>query len=114
MNENELILTLALDCDLAVALVQLCLLEKSLYTKHDFELNSACATFADPYCPHNPDQPCSCKVITMQIYGRDLFPVSFVFHSHDSYTEIFYMNEESLSPELSSIFQQVKLNEGQF
>jgi len=114
MNENKPILTLALDCDSAIALVQLCLIEKSLYAKHDFELTSACATFTDPHCPHQPDQPCNCQVVTMQIYGRDLSPVSLVFHGHDSSTEIFYMDKESPSPEISSVLQEVKLNEQQF
>jgi len=114
MNENKPNLTLALDCDSAIALVQLCLFEKGLYAKHDFELISTCATFTDPHCPHQPDQPCNCQVITMQIYGRDLSPVFLVFHSHDSSTEIFYMDEESPSPELSSVLQQVKLDEQLF
>ena len=90
MNDKIQILTLALDCDSAIALVQLCLIEKGLYAKHAFELTSACATFTDQYCPHQPDQSCNCQVITLQIYGRDLSPVSLVFHSHDSSTEIFY------------------------
>lgn len=114
MNNNIPILTLALDCKSAIALVQLCFFENGLYAKHAFELDSACATFTDQYCPHKPGRPCNCQVNTIQIYGRDLLPVSFVFHSHDSSTEIFYMDEDSPSPEILTVLQQVKSNEKQF
>lgn len=113
MNDNKLILTLDLDCESAIALVKLCLLENGFYAQHNFELSSACATITDPLCPHQPDQLCNCQLVTLQIYGGDLSAFPLVFHGHDACTEIFYIEEVSIPPDVLFAIRQAKLNEQQ-
>jgi len=109
VNNNEPILTLALESDLAVALIKLCLSEKGFYAQHNFALDSACASFSDPLCPHQPDQLCNCQLITLQVYRSDIPVIPLIFHSHDKYTEIFYTEEGSIPPDVLFAIQQAKL-----
>ena len=113
MKDIQPILKLELECDSAIDLVKLCLLEKGFYTHHNFELVSSCASFTDPVCPHRSDQVCDCQLVTLQIYGADIAAFPLVFHSYDACTEIFYMAETALSPDVLSAIQQAKLNERQ-
>lgn len=110
MKNTEPILTLALECDLAVALVKLCLREKGFHAQHNFELNAACASFSDPLCPHQPDQLCNCQLITLQIHRSDLPVIPLIFHGNDEHTEIFYTEEGSIPPDVLFAIQQAKLD----
>lgn len=110
MTDNQLILTLTLDCDSAIALVKLCLIEKGFYAQHNFGLTSACASFTDLQCPHRPNQICNCQLATLQIFGSNLPPFPLVFHSYDACTEIFYMEEGSIPLDILFAIQQAKLN----
>jgi hypothetical protein len=114
MKDTQPILTLAMECDSALDLIKLCLIEKGLYARHDFELTSSCASFTDPVCPHRPDQVCNCQLVTLQVYGSGTPAFPLVFHGYDVCTEIFYMAEDSLSPDVLSAIKEAKLNERQF
>jgi len=56
MANNRLILTFELDCDSTLALLQICLHKQGFRAIHSFELESACASFSDPTCPHHPGE----------------------------------------------------------
>jgi hypothetical protein len=114
VKNTEPILTLALDCDLAIALVKLCLNEKGFSTQHNFELDSACASFSDPLCPHQPDQLCNCQLITLQVYRSNLPVIPIIFHGHDECTEIFYTEEGSIPPDVLFAIQLAKLDKQEF
>lgn len=113
MNENKKILTLDLDCESAIALVKLCLLENGFYAQHNFEFSSACATIVDPFCPHQPGQICNCQLATLQIYCGNLGNIPLVIHSYGarSRSEIFYLEEDPLSTDVLFAVQQAKLAE---
>ena len=110
MKNTQPILTFALDCDSAVALVKICLFEKGFYAEHNFELTSACASFTNPLCPHRPDQVCNCQLATLRICGRNFPAFPLVFHSYDGYTEIFYLEEGTIPPDVLFAIHQLKLN----
>jgi hypothetical protein len=110
MKNTQPILTFTLDCDSAIALVKLCLWEKGFYAQHNFGLTSACASFTDLLCPHRPNQICNCQLATLQICGRNLPAFPLVFHSYDGYTEIFYLEEGTIPPDVLFAIHQVKLN----
>ena len=114
MKNTEPILTLALDCDLAIALVKLCLREKGFYAQHNFELDSACASFSDPLCPHRPDQLCNCQLITLQVYRSNLPVIPIIFHGHDERTELFYTEEDPIPPDVLFAIQQAKMDKQEF
>jgi hypothetical protein len=106
---NKLILTLVLDCDSAIALVKLCLWEKGFYAQHNFGLTSACASFTDLLCPHRPNQICNCQLATLQVCGSNFPTFPLVFHSFDGCTEIFYLEEGSIPPDILFAIQHTKL-----
>ena len=110
MKNTQPILTLALNYDSTVVLIKLCLWEKGFYAQQNFELTSACASITDPLCPHEPDQICNCQLATLQIYGSNLLAFPLVLHSNDAYTEIFYMEEGSIPPDVLFAIQQAKLH----
>lgn len=110
MKNTQPIFTIALDCDLAIAWVKLCLFEKGFFAQHNFELTSACASFTNTSCPHRPDQVCNCQLATLQISGRNLPAFSLVFHSYDGSTEIFYLEKGTIPPVVLYAINQVKLN----
>ena len=113
MGDNQPIITLAMDYEPACSLLKLCLFEGGLRAECGFEMSSACASFSDPFCPHHPDQPCKCHLITLTVFGTDFPAVPLVIHSNEAKTEIYYVEEEVLAPEVMVALQQAKKSEQQ-
>lgn len=109
MKHTEPILTLALDCDSAIAFIKLCLFEKGFRAQQHFELNSACATFADPLCPHRLDQLCNCQLITLQIYRSGLPVIPIILHGCDERTEVYSMEEDIIPADILVALKQAEL-----
>lgn len=88
MEDNRPALTLEMDCDSAVALLQICLNRQGFCAIHGFELASACASLSDSACPHHPGEVCECRLVTLAVYRDDIGSVPLVLHGHGYATEI--------------------------
>lgn len=107
MKDNRPILTLPMDHDSACTLVRLCLFEKGFRAENSFDMTSACASFTETYCPHQPDHPCACRLSTLTIFGNNLPAVPLVIHSDGTQAEIFYEEDTPLASEIMLVLQQL-------
>ncbi|MBU4226378.1 MAG: hypothetical protein KKC71_11245 [Chloroflexi bacterium] len=89
-------LTLELDCDSALALLQICLNRQGFRSIHSFELASACASPSDPACPHHPGEVCECRLVTLTVYIDDIGSIPLVLHGHGYATEIYSVGPKPL------------------
>jgi hypothetical protein len=106
MEQINPFLIFNLDCDSTLALLTICLRNRGFHTLHSFELNSACASFSDPTCPHHPGQTCECRLVTLAVYREDIGVIPLVLHGHAYKTEISNVSARLLPVVLMDCLEQ--------
>lgn len=94
MASNFHILDIPFDCETSVAYVTHQLINTGLHVSRSFELDSACGSLMTGICFHDPNSPCKCQMVILQVIEAELAPVSVVFHSYKDETEVLLDYEE--------------------
>lgn len=95
MSSNFHILDLPFDCETSVAYSVHQLINAGLHVSRSFELDSACGSLMTGICFHDPNSPCMCQMVILQVLEAELEPVSIIFHSYNGETEVFLDSEEN-------------------
>jgi len=111
VGDNRPALTLEMDCDSAVALLQICLNRQGFCAMHGFELASACASLSDPACPHDHGEVCECRLVILAVYRDDIGSIPLVLHGHGHETEICSVGSRPLPVALESCLENASHDE---
>jgi hypothetical protein len=75
--------------DVSVALVSLELVAHGYYVANTFEIDSACASFANNVCAHHGESPCECQLKVLQVFDKPSRSLNLIFHTYRGVTELF-------------------------
>lgn len=88
MNWVSPLLDLHEDCENTVASVTALLTSSGLRVVRSFDLQSACASYTSPVCPHHGQKDCDCQLVVLMIYGSQEQPSSLILHSSGGQTQV--------------------------
>ena len=111
MGDNRSSLTLEMDCDSAVALLQICLKRQGFCAMHGFELASACSSLSDPACPHHPGEVCECRLVILAVYRDDIGSIPLVLHGYRDETDVCSVGSRPLPVALESCLENASHDE---
>lgn len=111
MDNENLVASIPAGCNVAIAMVTLELIAHGYYVANTFEIDSACATFADNICAHHGDNPCKCQLKVLQVFDKPSRSVNLIFHTYREITELYLDGEGIDAHELAAQLQQILLRE---
>ncbi len=98
MSQATRLSTLNMDSETTITHFTRWLTYNGLRIVRNFDLQSACASFADLICPHHGDYPCDCQLVFLLVYGADDSPASIVLHTHRGKTDIDLIDSPNNQP----------------
>jgi hypothetical protein len=86
MNSTKYLLTLHLNCEIAVEKVTQHLIDHGLQILRSFDLETARKSHTPCSCPLHGTENCNCQMIILLVYDQQGGPLSLVAHGHDGET----------------------------
>lgn len=109
MSQAKRLTTLNMDSETIIAHLTRWLAYHGLRIVRGFDLQSACASFADKICPHHGDYPCDCQLVVLLVYRAGDSPASILLHTHRNKTDVDLIDSPNNHPsqQLEKIIRMV-------